>query len=429
MLRRWPFFRLALVASVAWGCGTAGPSQQSPTRLAPLPERLPTARRQVTVLVRYDGELARSADAEARLRRRVEAAGQQLHLAAGLAVTIQGFQPWPAPRSRTTEGLLADLEATDPPPGVDLVIGFTASPLPRRIRTADVVRSRYAGRHVAVRTLAELFPRDLQALHDAETLLVMHGVARIFGALPACSPAIMAPNLGFGLGPAAWRLAPVNAALLQAHLNLDLQRADGRVSADTATAALALLTPTPHALSCEAPAVERRRRVLAAVIGQPPAPAEIPAAPPPEDPEIQAGLAALDAGDDASALARCAPVAERDPTSPASRCAGVAAAGLGDRPAAIRYLRAHLAHQPNDGQATLLLAKQIGREGDDAGARALLARFVRGNPDHLEARVNLGVAHARLGDLEAARAAWQAVVDRDPAHADARQLLDQLPAP
>ena len=75
----------------------------------------------------------------------------------------------------------------------------------------------------------------------------------------------------------------------------------------------------------------------------------------------------------------------------------------------------------------LRLAKLVGRSGDDGAARGLLRRFVESHPDHLRARVNLGVALARLGDYAGAREQWEAVLQRAPGQSDARELLEQLP--
>ncbi len=418
---------LAAAALVA-GCGPA-PVRTAPSQLPALTQPLPPAIRTLRVAVRYDSDLARSSDPRARLAPRLIAASAQLQATAGVALDVVGFQAWQPVRPRTTEALLSDLEAEAIPDGADLVVAFTSAPPPRRARVSDLVRSRYAGRHLVARTLAPLYPRDPGGLHDAEVLTLLHGLGRILGALPACSPGVMAPTLGFGLGPAAWRFSAVNAQLMRAHADLPFERAQGRVSAALAQQALSLITPLPEPLRCERAATDRRRQILSAVIAARPA-AEAPTpAPQPIPAGVTEGLAALAKGDAAAARALCEPLAGLHPETDASRCAGEAAIQLKDRPAAIRYLRAHLAHHPHDEAVVLLLAKEVGRAGDDGAARALLARFVDQNPSHLSARVNLGIAHARLGDLAAARAAWQAVLDQAPDHPDARQLLDQLPPP
>ena len=105
----------------------------------------------------------------------------------------------------------------------------------------------------------------------------------------------------------------------------------------------------------------------------------------------------------------------------------MAAARTGRGPEAIRHLRAWLAHHPDDGEAVLLLAREVGKGGDDGAARALLARFVEAHPEHVQARINLGVAMARLGDLAGARQHWEVVLQKAPNNADARDLIEQLP--
>jgi tetratricopeptide (TPR) repeat protein len=143
---------------------------------------------------------------------------------------------------------------------------------------------------------------------------------------------------------------------------------------------------------------------------------------------VAAGVAALEADDPATALAHCGPLAEHMPAGPATLCAAQAAERSDRSEDAIRFYRALLAHNPDHAGALLALARLVGRDGDDAAARALLARCVKAHPDSIEARLNLGVALARLGDLQGARATWSALLERDPKHEEAKTLLRQLEA-
>jgi tetratricopeptide (TPR) repeat protein len=202
---------------------------------------------------------------------------------------------------------------------------------------------------------------------------------------------------------------------------LDLRR-PGKVPADIAQVALDVLARSPaDAGRCAPRALAARKLLLGEVLKAANAPEPVV-----QEGVIQ-GLAALEAGDPEKAFELCDPVSAANPKGPAALCAGRAAEALGRWPDAVRNLRAHLALHPADEDAVLLLAKCVGRAGDDEAARALLRRYVAAHPDHLRARTNLGVAHARLHEYQAARAAWNEVLRRSPENADALELLSHLP--
>lgn len=385
--------------------------------------------RTLTVRLRLDGDLQQTPGHTQRAERRVAAASAWLDRAFGLRLQVTAVEGWETGGLSEAEALLSRLEAQTPDPTEDLVIAFTGAPPPRRPVRADLAWSRYTGRHLLLRTLTEQFERDPEGQHDTETLLLIHALGRILGALPACSPELMSPYPAIIRTPGDARFAPENRALIAAHLTDATHREGPRVSRELATQALAA-TARPGRLNCQTTPLSQRRalwgRVERQVLGaprgeRPPEPVE------PDLPAVTRALALRAAGDPAAALVVCAPLADARPESPATRCAGLAAADLKESELATRYLRAHLAHQPDDEEAVLSLAREVGRSGDDAAARALLAGYVETHPEHLRARINLGVAYARLGDLALARAAWEAVLAKAPENADAQDLLSHLP--
>lgn len=426
---------LLSVALLAFACGGRRPPrapEPSPLDLSGV--RPPPVVQRLRVLALVDESYRRIPDFDVRITDRLAAVSDHMAALFGLPVDLARFVPWSAPdAARDAEEMLGALEAApadELTPDADLIIAFTAAPLPPRPRLDHLVRSRYAGRVVVVRSLATLFPpgqRD--RLHRAEVLALLRGLGTVFGALPACGETVMADRPPLRLGdPDAARSGwdDLNLALIRAHATLDLRAgaAGSRVPADLARRVLAILPPPSAETACAATraAAAERRALLEAVAGPPARPASSPES-------VAEGISALEAGDPASAFALCEPVAARRPMSPAARCAGLAAERLGRTPEALRYLRAYRAHHPDDRDVLLALARLVGRSGDDAGARALLQRWVDAHPDDVRARINLGIAHARLGDYDAARRAWQAVLDRDPENTDARDLLDRLPPP
>lgn len=398
-------FLLALLA----GCGGPGGPGTPAGRLTPLPRA-----RTLRVVAFVDPGAARIAGHAARLGERIASASDHLAALAALQLELVAVRRDAAPAGDLTAAL-ERLEQAAPAPEADLVLLYTADAPVGRTTTAQLVQSRYAGRYVVVRSPATLIPPDdPERLHRAEVELIEHGIGVIFGALPGCVAGLMAstPHLG-RQPPVSFR--PLDLQLMRAHARLDL-RGGPRVPPAMATEVLALLDAA-RPDRCQAGLFDRRRALLA----------EVAAPPPPTAAPLAAGLAALAAGQHAEAWAACEPIARTAAPGEATRCAGLAGAALGKGDAAIRYLRAHLAARPDDEEALLVLAREVGRQGDDGAARGLLAGFVEGHPDHVRARVNLGIALARLGDLAGARQQWEAALARDPQNPDARELLDQLP--
>lgn len=450
-----------LAAALLAGC--ARPAARPETAAVIAPPGPPKATvRTLSVVALADDTWQKVPRFEARIAAVIGDASAHLAARFGLALELRRIAPWDPPPGDSA-ALLAELERRDPAPAADLVIAFTARLPPRRVRMPDLARSRYAGRSVVLHGLGRYFEMP-DARHAAEVRALLHAVGRVFGALSDCGEGVMADRPADRIvDPAAWRWGATNGALFEAHVAMPLRgpagldgaggqgAQGGRVGAEAAAAARqALAAPGPD-LRCDPVALDERRALLAAVMtaerGANEA-AEGAGALLADDAEgltqheadraaierAEAALAADSAAVDPAATATtatavfttCAPIADRDPAL-AARCAGRAAEILGRHDDAIRYLRAWLSHHPGDEEALLRLAREVGRDGDDAAARALLEQAVAEHPEFDAARLNLGIARARLGDYPGARAAWEALLARDPAHAEARRLLDQLP--
>lgn len=437
---RW--LLLALLSQ--WGCGGRPPTPVGPAAPSVEPTGRPVERT-LTAVVLVDGRQRKVPGHLALMRGRLSALSEAMTEQFGLALAEGGIVELPTfdGPTETLDDTLVGLEGilgrqAAPLPQGDLYIAFVGDPPPARPTIRDMVASRYGGRIVVVRSLSAQFsPQEPERRLGAERVLMLRGVGRVFGALDACGPYIMGrqPPLAWASPdrrPVSWH--PANRRLVEVHQALEFPRAgaQARVPKEVAESAGTLLRARlPEAITrCDHATLDRRRALLARLAAAEPEEATPPAPPPaaPEaDPALAEGLAALDRGESARAFDLCNPVAERDPAGEAPRCAGLAAEAL-DRPEeAIPLLRAHLSHHPADDKVMLVLARLIGRNGDDGAARALLEGFVTRNPDSLKARLNLGVAYARLGRYDDARAQWQAVLSRDPENASARKLLEGLP--
>ncbi len=375
------------------------------------------------VVARADARFRSVAGYRDRVGEVIDSASDQLAARFGVELDLLRVEDWNPGDAVDAEQLLERLATEVPGDEVDLVIGFSAAPPPRRARMSDLAYGRYLGRFVVLRSLTPYFrPEQGRALHDGEVLAALHGIGRVLGALPVCGAAVMSERVGFReRDPAAWQWSPSNLALVRLHATLDLRAGGTRLPVDVARRSLEVLASAPPAITQCGETVTLRRALWTEVAGA------VSAEPRADGDAVTEGRAALAAGDAATALARCGPVAEVAPASEAASCAADAALALDDTERATRYLRAHLAHHPDDEGAVLRLAKLVGRSGDDGAARGLLRRFVESHPDHLRARVNLGVALARLGDYAGAREQWEAVLQRAPGQSDARELLEQLP--
>ncbi len=431
---------VALVGALALvGCGLDRVDRPDTSVMPRPPEPQPTVRR-LAVVALVDGGWRRLPGFEDRIRATVGAASAFLSGHYGIELDLKRVAPWPAAEGAAAElERLAALETAAPLPAADLVLGFTADAPPRRAAMVDVARSRYAGRHAVIFGLGRAHP-DPARRRAAEVRSLLNAIGRIYGALPSCRAGIMAPRVPEQPElSAAWRWGRTNRALIAAHAPLDLRPSEAgptRIPTAVAGRAREILARPDADLRCDLPAVDRRRILLAEVMlaaeraaGPEPAPEdELLSDAAPTDTRELAAVAAVEAtlaDDPAGAFETCRPIAERAPAV-AARCAGRASEALGLHEDAARFYRAWLAHHPEDEQTLLSLAREVGRDGDDEAARALLTRAVAEQPGFVEARLNLGIALARLGRYPEARAAWQAVLERAPDHAEARRLLEEL---
>lgn len=421
----------ALALSACGGGEASRPTPQEPSA------RL-EVHRTLEAVVLIDDRQRKVPDHEVRNRARLRALSQGLTEAMGVAVQMKALVDLPEVPRDALDDVLGALEQHEGLPKADLYIALIGDPPPTRPTIGDLVVSRYGGRIIVSRTLSARFPAHAQSSRlAAERALLMQGAGRIFGALPACGQYYMGrqPPLAWASPdrrPLSWH--PLNLTLMRRHRDIDLRPESTRqiITAEVAKDAAALIeTDLPSAVArCRPAELDAHRRLLRSLAEPsakpPPPPAPVPS---PSNPDVVDGLAALEAEQWGKAYALCAPAAEADPTGDAPRCAGLAAEKL-DRPSeAISFLRAHLAHHPADDVVMLRLARLLGRSGDDGAARALLEGFVGRNPSSVKARLNLGVAYARLGDYKRARVQWQAVLDLSPDHPTAKKLLAQLPTP
>jgi hypothetical protein len=72
------------------------------------------------------------------------------------------------------------------------------------------------------------------------------------------------------------------------------------------------------------------------------------------------------------------------------------------------------------------LARLLLERGSALDAREHLEQIVAANPEFVDARAALGLAHYMGGDPRAARVEWRAVLERRPGHARATAYLSML---
>ena len=413
-------------ATLAWallhtGCGADGPehvpASAPPPGGAAADSAAPAIERTLRVAVDLDAQYALVADARSRAATRVARASAVLEREAGLALRLVrlGMIELPPSEARA-ERLLDHLERQSAPDDADLhlVLAAVGAPAPER---SEYVQSRYAGRTIFARSLAPFFdPGETDSLEAADAALIVEGVASIFGAMPFCGDAAMDDSLPPRV-PEPF-LSATNRGLVRLHQAFSFTAPGGaRPTPEQARAALRLFEQASGARRCDPRAFEARARVLLAVLAPPPAAAPtappLPPAPSGETPE--------------AAYTRCAELAERWPTGEAARCAGLAAVATGRSTDGIRFLRVWMAGHDDDSEAVLALARAVGRGGDDGAARGVLVDHVSRHPESAEVWMNLGIAEARLGQIEAARKAWQTVLRLRPGQPDAKALLHQLP--
>jgi hypothetical protein len=103
--------------------------------------------------------------------------------------------------------------------------------------------------------------------------------------------------------------------------------------------------------------------------------------------------------------------------------------GQGREHEVIEILRRWIVARPSDFDATLRLCELLCGRLEHAGARPLLERLVKSPPHRLRALMLLGEAAERLGDLLAARRAYETILATDLDHVRARAAADRLRPP
>jgi len=84
--------------------------------------------------------------------------------------------------------------------------------------------------------------------------------------------------------------------------------------------------------------------------------------------------------------------------------------------------------RPDDLAAQVGAAQCLIPLGRSAEAAAVLEKVLEAAPNYVPAHLYVGLAYQALGKTAEARSAWEEVLRLDPGNADARTLLDQLPA-
>ncbi|NDC54182.1 MAG: tetratricopeptide repeat protein [Planctomycetia bacterium] len=124
-----------------------------------------------------------------------------------------------------------------------------------------------------------------------------------------------------------------------------------------------------------------------------------------EDREPPAGEIAIDTGDSACAAELLGLAADLE--------------AAGEYAEAAEALRAVLQADRPTAQTVFMLAELLYRSGDLTAARERYYSAIEIDPDHLEARANLGCVLAELGEHELAIAALEGVLRQQPDYADA----------
>jgi Flp pilus assembly protein TadD len=97
-----------------------------------------------------------------------------------------------------------------------------------------------------------------------------------------------------------------------------------------------------------------------------------------------------------------------------ARKAGLEAVRAGDRPAALRQLRAAVAAAPSSIEAKVLLAEHLSAMGDEQAQLALETEILRLEPQSLTLAKRVVLGHARAGHVDQAAELAQAALFIDP---------------
>jgi arylsulfatase A-like enzyme/Tfp pilus assembly protein PilF len=204
--------------------------------------------------------------------------------------------------------------------------------------------------------------------------------------------------------------------------NLISQRPDAREALGAQLARFRALDPGVRRSEESADTRERLAALGYLASSAPPAPRRFTAADDPKrlielDGMLETVIARHRAGDVASALALCEEVVRRRPDMPAALVQlALLNRRLGRGHAAADALRQAVALNPSDESAVGLLGHYLNEDGQAAEAAALLEPYAKRDEPAMDVLVALGIAHARLGQLDRAAAAFERAHAVDPSN-------------
>jgi tetratricopeptide (TPR) repeat protein len=113
----------------------------------------------------------------------------------------------------------------------------------------------------------------------------------------------------------------------------------------------------------------------------------------------------------------------------ALQTAGVNALKAGRADDAVKSLQMAAGMDPQNYDTYAFLGAAYARQNNSESSRRAFGKAVQLKPDSAKARFNLGMAHEKCGNLDAARVCYEAAVNMDASYAQAQQALDRMPKP
>ncbi len=420
---------ICLLALLGFACSSLQPAIETDAPQVRVDSKEPQPAKKIKKTLRValyaDETYALIPNAQTRISRRMQAVSEQLDAAFGLSLSWgqveNAYLDWGRRKndrsvldgSQTLAGLWSELEQRAWSPDADLVILFSVAQLPQRATTSDLENSHFASPFVVVRSLTPLYEvNDDESLHRAESSMLLWSIARVLGVLDCYEP--LPARAADSLWPPQW--TNFEKALIEVNLNMFYAGRPWVILPQQAQKMLEVMQK--EGASCLPQALRSRRALLN----------QVP----------QSGLSRSMTWVQ-MAVANCyyshqkmrkafekyADLAEVNPML-AARKAGISAVQMKDWDDAVFYFRAYLNSHPEDDEAQLELAKALGRSGDDGAALAVLSAFLQREPHHVGALLNLGIAAARMGQMEKARNAWTELLQIDPQNQDAASFLEAI---
>lgn len=118
-----------------------------------------------------------------------------------------------------------------------------------------------------------------------------------------------------------------------------------------------------------------------------------------------------------------------NPQADAYRQRGFASLQAGRMDEAIQLFQQSAGADPENYDTFAYLGAAYAKQKNFESSRRAFGRAVQINPESAKARFNLGKAHEMAGDPVAARACYQAALDRDNHYTQATDALKKLPVP